>query len=348
MRVVVTGATGNFGTSVVGALAREPEVRSIVGLARRRPAWPAPKTTWVEGDVRTADLRRAFSGADAVVHLAWAFQPTHDPVTTWDVNVVGSQRVFEAAAAAGVSVLVHASSIGAYRARRSSAPVDETWPTGSLPTAAYGREKSYLERVLDVLERDQADMRVVRLRPSFLFKRGAASSQRRTFAGPFVATSLLRLPLPLVPLPSGLRFQCLHTEDAADAVRRALLRPVRGAFNLAAGPVVDGATLAGLLGGRAVEVPRPLVRSALAAAWHARLVPASPELLDLFLDLPLLETGRAEAALGWWPRLTSVEALAELLQGMRDGSSFPTAPLGDDSAGRTEELRTSVGGRLGP
>ncbi len=71
-------------------------------------------------------------------------------------------------------------------------------------------------------------------------------------------------------------------------------------------------------------------------------------LLDLFLDLPLLDTGRAEAMLGWWPRRTGVEALAELLHGMRHGGSFPTAPLDDDSTGRADELRTTVGGHLGP
>ena len=42
MRVVVTGATGNVGTSLLGALAKEPAVRSVVGVARRRPevSWP--------------------------------------------------------------------------------------------------------------------------------------------------------------------------------------------------------------------------------------------------------------------------------------------------------------------
>ena len=38
MRIVVTGATGNVGTSVVEALAADPRVTEIVGLARRRPA----------------------------------------------------------------------------------------------------------------------------------------------------------------------------------------------------------------------------------------------------------------------------------------------------------------------
>jgi len=51
MRIVVVGATGNVGTSVVEALADEPAVDSVVGVDRRIPRWEAPKTEWVAADV---------------------------------------------------------------------------------------------------------------------------------------------------------------------------------------------------------------------------------------------------------------------------------------------------------
>ncbi len=47
MRVVVVGATGNVGTSVVEVLAADDQVDAILGIARRRPQWQPPKTTWV-------------------------------------------------------------------------------------------------------------------------------------------------------------------------------------------------------------------------------------------------------------------------------------------------------------
>src|SRR5581483_3706967 len=53
-------------------------------------------------------------GAAAVVHLAWLFQPTHEPLVTWRANVEGSVRLFRAAADAGVAALVYASSVGDY------------------------------------------------------------------------------------------------------------------------------------------------------------------------------------------------------------------------------------------
>ena len=152
LRVVVVGATGNVGTSVVEALGRDAQVGSVVGLARRLPGGAPPKTVWARADVTTDDLVAHFRGADAVVHLAWMFQPTHDHLATWRNNVLGAIRVFEAVAEAGVPALVYSSSVGAYSPADGDRPVDESWPTHALPTAAYGREKSYLERVLDRFE----------------------------------------------------------------------------------------------------------------------------------------------------------------------------------------------------
>src|SRR5690606_481440 len=92
VRLVVVGATGDVGTSLISALECDPEVTSIVGVARREPSWRPAKVEWRTGDVRTADLVPMFSGADAVVHLAWIFFPTDDPAATWQTNVIGSTR----------------------------------------------------------------------------------------------------------------------------------------------------------------------------------------------------------------------------------------------------------------
>lgn len=338
LRVVVTGATGNVGTSVVRALADDPEIGTLVGLARRTPELRVPKTEWAAVDLsREEDVPRLadhFAGADAVIHLAWRFQPTHDPVVTWQTNVLGSLRVFEAVADAGVPALVHASSVGAYSpGPKEGSGVDESWPTHGWPDAAYCREKAYLERVLDAYELEHPMIRVVRMRPGFLFKEGSASEQRRIFAGRFVPGPLLRPDLlPVVPELDGLRFQVLHTDDAAAAYRLAVLRDVRGAFNLAAEPVIDARALGELLEARVVRVPAPAVRTALAAAWGLRLAPASPHLFDAVLRLPLLDTTRARRELDWEPLRTSTEVIREFLEGVRKGSGEPTRPLAGHKA----------------
>ena len=347
LRVVIVGATGNVGTSLIEALGDDPDVDSILGLARRLPGWQPPKTSWARADVRTDDLGPHVRGADVVVHLAWIFQPTHDPLATWRSNALGSIRVFEAVAAAGVPALVQASSIGAYAPGPvDGRPVDETWPTHALPTAAYGREKSYVERVLDTFERDHEGIRVVRLRPGFIFKRESASEQRRLFAGPLLPGRLVRPELiPFIPDIPGFRLKALHSADAAQAYRLAVVRPVRGAFNVAADPVLDPPTLAEFLNARPVKVPARAARAVIAAGWHLHLVPASPSLFDLALSLPVMDSRRAREELGWQPTKTSLEAIGELFEGLRAGAGMDTPPLRPDAGGRfrTREVATGVG-----
>ncbi|MEV7964573.1 NAD-dependent epimerase/dehydratase family protein [Sphaerisporangium sp. NPDC088356] len=124
---------------MISALEDDPAVTSIVGVARRSPGLRPGKTEWRTADVVTADLTEIFSGADAVVNLAWLFQPTHDPVVTWRANVLGGMRVFRAVAAAGVPALVHASSVGAYSPGPGEEAVDESWPTHGWPGACGSR-----------------------------------------------------------------------------------------------------------------------------------------------------------------------------------------------------------------
>lgn len=348
MRVVITGATGNVGTSLIGALADEPAVEAIVGIARRRPEWTAPKTTWVTADVGRDLLTEHLGGADAVVHLAWAFHPMRDSRATWEANALGSIRVFRAAAEAGVGTLIHASSVGAYSPGPKDRTVDETWPTHGWPMAAYAREKAYVERVLDSFEHEQPGIRVVRMRPGFIFKRTSASQQRRMFGGPLAPNRLLRPDLlPVVPDFPGLRFQALHSADAGTAYHLALVSDVRGAFNLAAEPVIDAALLAGLFGARRVRVPRAGVRAALTALFRLHAVPVEPPLLDLLARVPILDTTRARTELGWIPQHSAVDALLEVVSGMREGAGLATPPLDPRTSGRlrSHELATEVGGQ---
>lgn len=346
LKVVVVGATGNVGTSVVETLGGCAEVGSILGVARRLPQWTVPKTEWAQADVTTSDLTGLFRGADVVIHLGWLFQPTHNPVITWRTNVLGSIRVFDAVAEAGVPALVYASSVGAYSPGPKDRAVDESWPTHGWPEAAYTREKAYVERVLDTFERRNPDMRVVRLRPGFIFKREAASQQRRLFAGPLLPNRLVRpSAIPVIPDLPGLRFQALHTADAAEAYRLAVLRDVRGAFNIAADPVVDAKLLAGHLNAKLVRAPVWPVRTALSAAWHLHLVPASPQLFNAVLQLPIMDTSRARTELGWLPRHDSRDAIDAFLTGLREGAGLATPPLSEplSDGGRTRELHTGIG-----
>jgi UDP-glucose 4-epimerase len=348
MRVVVTGASGNVGTSVLEALGADPAVEEILGLARRRPQLELPKVSWVQADVTETDLAPLFAGADAVVHLAWAIQPSHDVAVMERINVAGSRRVFDAVAAAGVPALVYASSVGAYSAGPKDELVDESWPVDGIPTSPYSRHKAAVELALDEFERRAPSTRVVRLRPGLIFKAESASEIRRLFLGPLVPRFLLRPSLiPIVPRVPRLVFQAVHSRDVGDAYRLAVLGDAAGAFNIAADPVIGPDELGDLLGARQVPVPARVLRRAADLTWRAHLQPADAGWIDLALGVPTMDSGRAERELDWRPRVSSLDALSELLAGLREGRGFPTPPLAAKAGGtaRLGELATGIGQR---
>ncbi|MEJ7707189.1 MAG: NAD-dependent epimerase/dehydratase family protein [Nocardioidaceae bacterium] len=350
MRVIVVGASGNIGTALLERLEQESAVTEIRAVARRLPSEPSAggTLTWHEANIAKDDLDTIVRGADAVVHLAWLFQPTHRPAQTWANNAVGTARLLEAVERCQVTSLVVTSSVAAYSPRHDEEPVDETWPTHGASTAAYAREKAYVERLLDAFEARVTHCTVTRLRPAFVFQRRAATQQRRLFMGPLVPGSIVRPGLvPVLPTPKGLLLQTVHSRDVATALASAILARTPGAFNICADEIVTPTQLADLFKARQATVPARLARAALKAAWSAHAVPANPELLDALLSVPMMSNVKAKAEWGWAPTVSAQDALGEFFEGLRAGEGHPTPPLDPKGSGplRAQEFGTGVGSR---
>ena len=348
MRVVVVGATGNVGTSVLRSLQMEEKVESVLGLARRLPELRMPKVEWATADVVRDDLVPHFRGADAVILLAWLIQPSRDLNKLWMTNVEGSMRAARAAAETGVPSLLYASSVGAYSPGPKDRAVDESWPTGGVPTSYYARHKAEVERRLDHFETQNPGMRVVRFRQALTFKQEAAEGQRRLFGGPLFPSFLARPNLiNVVPEIQGLRSQVIHSYDVGEAYRLALLNDAHGAFNLATEPVLDPQEIGKILNARTVSVPVQLARAGARLSWQLRLQPVPEGWLDLALNVPVMDTTRARQELGWAPQYDAGETLLDILQGLRTKASLNTPPLARGTSGpfRIRELLTGVGRR---
>ncbi|MCP2163762.1 NAD-dependent epimerase/dehydratase family protein [Goodfellowiella coeruleoviolacea] len=335
MRVVIIGASGNIGTALLRRLAHEADV-TAVGVARRRPhpGFPYDTADWHQVDIGTphADTALAgiLAGADAVVHLAWLIQPSHDESALYQTNVAGSRRVFAAAVRADVPHLVCLSSIGAYSPADKQHPVREDWPTGGIAASSYSRHKAAVERLLDGVELGEPARVISRIRPGLVLQRDAATEIQRYFLGPFVPRGLFglarRARLPVLPVPSRLTLQFVHADDLAEALVRVLRTRLAGALNVATDPVASPRTLARILGARHLPVPGPLLRAAAGLAWRLRLLPTSPGWIDLALSCPVMSTERARRELGWQPRHDTEQTLRDLLDGLAHGAGQQVSP----------------------
>ena len=331
MRIAITGASGNVGSALLRRLAQRGG-HDVVGVVRRRPqeVEPFAGVEWHQVDLtRAADepaLAAAFTGCDAVVHLAWGFQPTHREDYLAELGVGGTRRVIDATVAAGVPHLVHMSSVGAYSPKQDDTPVDESWPTGGVTTSMYSRHKSAAERLLDDLESAGSGPTVTRLRPGIVGQGSAGSALLRYGLPGLVPRSLLSH-VPVLPLDRRLAIPMVHADDLAEATVLALESGTPGAFNVAAEPAVTAEDIALVLGARLVHVPAAAVRAAVSASWHARVQPLDAGWIDLAYAVPLMDTSRVQSELGWSAATSANRVLAETVQGMQDGSADTTAVL---------------------
>ncbi|MBA3279878.1 MAG: NAD-dependent epimerase/dehydratase family protein [Geodermatophilaceae bacterium] len=331
MRIVITGASGNVGTALLRRLAADTAEHQIVGICRRPPdsVPPYDRVTWVALDLANSavedNLAPVLDSADAVVHLAWGFQPSHDTDYLERLAVEGTRAVLAAADRAGVGHFVHMSSVGAYAPGRGEQRVDESWPTEGITSLAYSRHKVAAERLLDASD-DAAlgGMLIARIRPAFVLQRDAGSALLRYGVPGFIPAAAVRL-LPVFPVDRRLVVQGVHPSDVADAVLRVLERRSTGAFNLAAEPPLTRDDFAQVLRAVPVHVPAAILRALSAWTWHARLQPLDPGWIDLAFAVPLMNTGRARAELAWVPRIDARTALAEAVAGMAEavGTASP-------------------------
>lgn len=319
--VTVTGASGNVGQSLLDVLEADDRVAEVRALSRRPPEdEPRAKVRWFGADVGEDDLAPAFVGADAVVHLAWKIQPSWDVDELRRVNVEGSAAVFRAAVEAGVPAIVHASSVGAYAPGPKDRLVGEDHPLGGHPDHPYSVHKAAVEGLLDQLEVDHPQLRVVRMRPALLFTARSGLELRRYFLPRVPGVPALLRPALVDRAPS--RFQVVHTDDAAAGFAAAALADVRGAFNLATDDVIGSGPIG------ALEGPARLTAS---ASWRLHAQPVDPGWVTLVFRSPLLDATRARTELGWRPTRTGHQALADGLAGIRHTRTAPTPALTGES-----------------
>ncbi|MBF4460948.1 hypothetical protein ITJ45_00130 [Rathayibacter sp. VKM Ac-2879] len=147
------------------------------------------------------------------------------------------------------------------------------------------------------------------------------------FAGPRYPTRLLRLVRPpIMPLPSTMIVQGVHSDDVAEAFWRALDRRAGGAFNIAAEPVLTPQRIASAFGARWVRVPTGVLRSVITATWRLRVQRTDAGWLDVATNVPVMSTEKARTVLGFEPARTAEEALRDWVAGLTDRSTVAGSP----------------------
>jgi nucleoside-diphosphate-sugar epimerase len=325
--VAVTGPTGTFGFGLIPLLEADPRVGKVVGIARR-PFDPAAhgwaKLRYRQGDVRDPSaLREAFDGCDVVVHLAFLVSGASSSETMRAINVEGTINAFRAAADAGVTRFVYASSLAAYGFHADNpVPLTEDWPVRPDLRFAYAEEKAEIEQLLEDEAAARPGTQLFVLRPPIVLGPHAVGAKvvlpRLVEVAAGVAwRAFERLPLPLpVPIPAT-PVQFVHEADVADAILRCAVGDgPPGAYNIAADDTITAVDVARELGLTAIALPSSPVRVGariLAALPRPEFVPPAAGWVAALAQPAIADCSRAKEHLGWRPQHSSLDALRETL-----------------------------------
>jgi len=157
MKYLVTGGAGFIGSNLVKKLLEmEEDVRILDNFAtgKRENVLPYinnPHLTVIEGDLRSFHIvRTAVKGVDYILHqgaLPSVPRSINDPITTNDVNILGTLNILEAAKEFGVKRVVCASSSSIY-GNNETLPKVETMPVN--PLSPYALTKYAQERYCQI------------------------------------------------------------------------------------------------------------------------------------------------------------------------------------------------------
>jgi len=305
--IAVTGASGLVGQRLLPKLAEDERVTRLIGLDVRDPRRRVRDLDFHRVDIGGAELKPLLEAADVLVHLATVVDPIPDETLMARVNVEGTRRVLDAAAAVGVRKVIRVSSAAVYGAwANNPVPLTEDAALRPNPGFAPAVHAAEVERLLGEWREEHPAVTVTTLRSAPVLGAGAERLPSRLLLG--------RPPLRVRGATPPV--QVVHVDDLVDALVLAIAEDLPGTYNVAA----DGWLAAD--GARALlprsllpAMPAELLDRVLARLWASGLGDVPPTVVPYLVHPWVVANDRLRAA-GWQPRHSNEDAMVEGLDSL--------------------------------
>jgi UDP-glucose 4-epimerase len=308
--VLVTGVSRYLGGRMAALLAADPAVSTVIGVDVVAPELAIPGTEFVRADIRNPVIAKVMgeAGVDTVVHMGVIATPKQagGRSTMKEINVIGTMQLLAACQrTTSVRSLVVKSTAAVY----GSGPKDpamfvEQMEPRHAPTSGWAKDSVEVETYVRGFARRRPDVSVTTLRFA-------------NFFGPRVQTALTAyFSMPVIPTVLGFdpRLQFVHEDDGLEAIRRAVLVPRQGTFNIAG----DGVLLLSQAVRRSGRMTVPVLRHVIGAVGRAMaptgLADFSPEAVRYLTYGRGLDTRAMRRVLGFEPAYTSEAAFMSFVE----------------------------------
>lgn len=306
--VLVTGGSGFFGGVLKRRLLREGFAVTNIDLVRDEDTHPALSS--VQGDIRDAELlARIFAEHrfEAVFHCAAMLaHDVTDEKMLWTSNVDGTQRLAEAAVAAGVHKFIFISSNCLWGENLGHAVAEDETPA---PVEIYGQSKLEGERVLEAVRREHPELQVVTLRSPTIIDEGRLGLLAILFE--FIEDNKKVW----VVGDGNTHYQFIFAQDLATACIECLGYGVSNLFHIGSDDVptmrgmYESVIRAAGSGSRVASLPKAPTIAAMKLAHKLGVSPLGPYHYRMIAESFVFDTARIKRELNWRPTLTNEQMM---------------------------------------
>lgn len=311
--VLVTGLSRDIASRFARLLAGQEhagDIDKVVGVDVVPPHGDLGGVKFVRADIRTPVIAKviAVEDVDTVVHLD--IGPTiRGRAGSKELNVIGSMQLLAACQqVASVRSFVLGSTTAVYgTSPRNPAMFTESSAPRSGVSSGYPKDSVEVEAYVRGFARRRPDVEITTLRLAQVLDLGGSLAS-------YFATPLLPAVLGFDP-----RLQFLHPDDALEVLRRAVLQPVPGTFNVAGPGVMLLSQAARRLG--KPTLPLPPIGFGSAARRLVRVMGSeiSPDLHRLLMYGRVVDTTALRTIFGYEPAYTTPEAFEMFRSSLQPG-----------------------------
>lgn len=303
LRVAITGATGDFGRSVLRWALGSDDVADVAVLGRRQTGVEHSKLREIFLDLSGDFTLESISGYDALIHLAYCVEEPRDKRRAYQVNVIATRTLLDEASRVGVGQLVLTSSanaLGVAACGTGRQMPEDSYPAGDQnPDHYYFFHKALLEHLANWYwaHADEGSMKLAVTRPCYVVGEHFDNSGLRAFLSKFV----------LYPEPRRSYYQFLWDTDLVDAYATIVTEGLTGMYNVAPLDQTTVEEISSMNGARLIPGPLSVLKPGADLLFRLHLAPFSGHWVTL--GDPLLDSRLLQSATDWRPSAGSAEAL---------------------------------------